>query len=561
MFRDTTEDGSSNALNEAGGFFERQGYEVEVVELSGEFSEQTLQRAATKVDEGDLVLFANAGGDAGRVMERILSLSSHAGLRARNDSLQAHNDTLTRNNADLQGRNDSLRAHNDSLQADNDTLARDNAALQGRNDTLQADNDTLVRDNAALQGRNDSLSRDNADLQGRNDTLQADNDTLTRSNADLKGRNSTLQASNDTLTRDNADLQGRNNTLTRDNADLQGKNDTLTKDNAALQGRNNTLQADNDSLTRDNAALQADNIALWNESREDALTKVLNRRGYEQDARQFIQRNELFILICVDINDFKLFNDIYGHNIGDQVLISLAGEFRTLVQRGDIIARSGGDEFQLLVARPNAEFMQQASDFFNSVHSLEYGGQKYTYTLSAGFASWPEQTSSFSVLTKMADSALYHAKMLSREKFWKYEPDMDNDLRASLGFNARNLAETAPGAMLICKADGRGEILFANPVCARLFGYGSLSEFTTAVKYFLPVIDPEDKDRVDAYLARMAENPDDATRWEKCVSYRICRKDGTMRSIKTVGRMIANEHFGEVFYAFLFDCGITGEKG
>lgn len=222
--------------------------------------------------------------------------------------------------------------------------------------------------------------------------------------------------------------------------------------------------------------------------------------------------------------------------------------------------RSGGDEFQLMIARPNAAFMQRASEFFNGVHSVNYQGQKYTYTLSAGFAAWPEQTTSFATLCKMSDSALYHAKMLSKEKFWKYTPDMDHDLRVSLGFNAKNLAENAPGAMLICKADSKGEILFANPLCAWLFGYDSVYDFTGAIKYFLYAVDPEDAEKADTYLKEMAESPDDEALWEKCVSYRIRKKDGSPRSVKTVGRIVTNEHFGKVFYAFLFDCSVADHK-
>lgn len=417
----------------------------------------------------------------------------------------------------------------DGVQAERD-------ALQADNDDLRAHNDSLNSDNAGLRASNDELTRDNA-------SLQASNDTYVRIN-------SSLQEFNESLARDNESLTRNNESLTRDNDALRASNSGLTRDNDALT-------AGNDALRADNTALLADNDTLSHDSREDALTHIMNRRGYEQDWPQFMLDHPSFILISVDINDFKLFNDLFGHHIGDQLLMSLANEFRALVPKDALVARSGGDEFVLLVPGPDEAWMQEADGFFNSTHSFEFEGMTYTYMLSGGFAAYPEQTDSFATLTRMADSALYHAKMLAKDKFFKYTPEMENDFRVTLGFNARSLAATAPGAMLVFKSEGDHEILFANDLCAELFGYPSVAEFLGANQGLFCLVCPEDRDRLDHHLAERAAHPDACQ--ASSASYRVMGRDGSSHTVLAVERMTENERFGRVFHTIFFDPETIGE--
>ena len=293
------------------------------------------------------------------------------------------------------------------------------------------------------------------------------------------------------------------------------------------------------------------------QAERDALTHIMNRRGYEQDWPQFMLDHPTFILISVDINDFKLFNDLFGHHIGDQLLVSLANEFRALIPKDALVARSGGDEFVLLVPGPDEAWMQEADGFFNSTHSFEFEGMTYTYMLSGGFAAYPEQTDSFATLTRMADSALYHAKMLAKDKFFKYTPEMENDFRVTLGFNARSLAATAPGAMLVFKSEGDHEILFANDLCAELFGYPPVAEFLGANQGLSCLVCPEDRDRFDRSLTEQAAHPD--ARRQSSATYRLMSRDGSVRTVLAVERMSENDRFGRVFHAVFFDPETIGE--
>ena len=269
----------------------------------------------------------------------------------------------------------------------------------------------------------------------------------------------------------------------------------------------------------------------------------MNRRGFDQDAQVFLDNHSSLILIDVDINDFKLFNDIYGHHIGDQLLIALADDFRQFVPAGDLLCRSGSDEFTLIIANPSKVWMKKAYDFFNGVHSFNFENVLYTYTLSAGFSSYPDQTKDLSALTRMADTALYHAKMIAKEKFWKYAPDMDYDFRYSLGFNAKNLSESSPAAMLIYKADAQRKILFLNQLCAELFGYDSINDMLQTSASFTAFVDAASCNTIDSYLQ------DDSS--FQYPELHIQCKDGSSKEVFCTGRLSENEHFGSICFCFL----------
>lgn len=542
-------------LGEVRRALETEAHDVDIVRVNPGLSDDLAAKALALLGNADVVVFGNGDQASKGFVEKLLLLSD--GLHAERDALQASNDELTRDNDDLRESNARLTRDNAGLRESNAGLERDNDDLRASNAGLTQDNDDLRRHNDSLQASNDTYARINSSLQESNDELTRDNDSLRASNDTYMRINSSLQESNDSLTRDNVGLRATNDSLTRDNASLRESNDGLQAHNDSLTRDNAGLRESNEGLTRDTDDLRASNVSLRHDSREDALTRVMNRRGLDQDCPAFVRTHANLILISVDINDFKLFNDIFGHHIGDQLLKALAEEFRALVPEDDILARSGGDEFALVIANPTEAWMHKASDFFNRVHSFEFEGVRYTYSLSAGFAAYPEQTDSLETLFRMADSALYHAKMLAKDKFFKYAPEMDNDLRMSLGFNARGLASTAPGAMLIFKAAGSHELLFANTLCAEFFGYPSVSDFMNAERSLSHLVSQDDVDQVDRHIADQVAQPD--LHGQTCVSYRVQCGDGRTRPVLAVERMSLNEHFGYIFHAFLFDPAFVGE--
>ena len=88
-------------------------------------------------------------------------------------------------------------------------------------------------------------------------------------------------------------------------------------------------------------------------TREDPLTSLANRRElldrFEQEKIRFLRNGRAFALIMADIDDFKMFNDTYGHNYGDDILKTLASLLRSMIRSQDTVGRWGGDEFLILL--------------------------------------------------------------------------------------------------------------------------------------------------------------------------------------------------------------------
>lgn len=87
---------------------------------------------------------------------------------------------------------------------------------------------------------------------------------------------------------------------------------------------------------------------------QDGLTKLLNRWGFDVIMATAGEDTSLkkAALIAIDLNNFKSFNDIYGHDNGDVLLRTFAEELVKLVGKGGTVARNGGDEFQILLENP-----------------------------------------------------------------------------------------------------------------------------------------------------------------------------------------------------------------
>lgn len=118
----------------------------------------------------------------------------------------------------------------------------------------------------------------------------------------------------------------------------------------------------------------------------DPLTGLYNRIGFEKKVRQWKKANgdKIFLLAILDIDDFKTFNDRYGHLLGDQVLMHLAGSMYDIfkINRDTYMERNGGDEFLLFMGGTSIrELEKRLMDFSQASHVLTLEGKKYRYTL------------------------------------------------------------------------------------------------------------------------------------------------------------------------------------
>jgi diguanylate cyclase (GGDEF)-like protein len=172
--------------------------------------------------------------------------------------------------------------------------------------------------------------------------------------------------------------------------------------------------------------LNAANRELQRLSSTDGLTGIPNRRAFDSIVQREWRRCERLkkpiALVMLDVDHFKLFNDKYGHQAGDECLKCVAAQAMAVRRRPtDVAARYGGEEFVLVLGETDADGAQLvASRLCQMVVELKiphYASSSQNLTVSCGVACVvPERDLSLEVLLKSADHALYRAKAAGRSR-------------------------------------------------------------------------------------------------------------------------------------------------
>jgi diguanylate cyclase (GGDEF)-like protein len=170
------------------------------------------------------------------------------------------------------------------------------------------------------------------------------------------------------------------------------------------------------------------NKALQTLSYIDPLTKVINRRAFENklDAMFAAKRKpDAATFIFFDIDYFKAVNDTHGHDAGDQVLCIVASALTDIFADTAIVARVGGDEFNILVYEPLtvAEIDSlMAALRVRLKETVLDTGTALPVSYSAGLAVYPQDSTDVKQLVECADKALYHVKEMGRNNhFWYHD--------------------------------------------------------------------------------------------------------------------------------------------
>ena len=155
----------------------------------------------------------------------------------------------------------------------------------------------------------------------------------------------------------------------------------------------------------------------------DPLTGVSNRRHLmetlEKETRRSARSGRPFALLMVDVDQFKKFNDLYGHIVGDEALTAVAGVLRFVMREADHVARYGGEEFMVILPDTDVAGGVLAAERVReqlSEHILSVGNGAARVTVSTGVAEFPVDGSTPEELIASADAALYRAKRSGRDR-------------------------------------------------------------------------------------------------------------------------------------------------
>jgi len=124
-------------------------------------------------------------------------------------------------------------------------------------------------------------------------------------------------------------------------------------------------------------------------------------------------------LILCDIDHFKRINDTYGHPFGDEVLRQVAKLFARVVRTVDLAARTGGEEFAILLEDSDPDGAWKVAERLRLLvcgTSINSGGESVPVSISLGIASFPQDANNMEKLVSCADQALYQAKGKGRNR-------------------------------------------------------------------------------------------------------------------------------------------------
>jgi diguanylate cyclase (GGDEF)-like protein/PAS domain S-box-containing protein len=165
----------------------------------------------------------------------------------------------------------------------------------------------------------------------------------------------------------------------------------------------------------------------------DLLTKLPNRAmlrdRLDLAIKQAERSGETLIVMFLDLDRFKLINDSFGHVVGDQLLVEVAGRLKAEIRTGDTLARLGGDEFMLLLPQPTSREQAEsvAQKLIDSLQQPFYLRGKEVYiNVSIGISVFPVDSKDINTLIKNADMAMYEVKSAGKNGYTFYTARLEH---------------------------------------------------------------------------------------------------------------------------------------
>ncbi len=198
---------------------------------------------------------------------------------------------------------------------------------------------------------------------------------------------------------------------------IRGSNRDITERKRA----EDDLQLANEKLRLQLAEIEKLQIILREQALQDPLTNLYNRRYMEEGLRMELARASRegyhVSVALLDMDNLKIFNDNFGHAVGDKALVLLSEKLKELTRTDDIVCRYGGDEFLIVLHKTNLEDGFKRVDQWRKTMEevrIPHQGLEINITFTGGIATYPIHGETLETVIKVADDALYQAKKKGR---------------------------------------------------------------------------------------------------------------------------------------------------
>ena len=199
---------------------------------------------------------------------------------------------------------------------------------------------------------------------------------------------------------------------------------TLTLE-AQVAARTRELRSSNAALEQANEDLARAVDELERLANTDGLTQVSNHRAFQEalamETRRCARNKQPMVLLMIDVDHFKSYNDTHGHPAGDKVLVQLCRILQRSLRNTDVVARYGGEEFAvILMDTPLESGVEVAQKLRLAIRQTAFPGARKSQpsgrlTISVGIAGLPVHGTTAAELIAAADRALYDAKRAGRD--------------------------------------------------------------------------------------------------------------------------------------------------
>jgi len=192
-----------------------------------------------------------------------------------------------------------------------------------------------------------------------------------------------------------------------------------------------------DSLVQEIQSRQIAEEQVVYQAQHDGLTGLINRQHLNHllssAITDSISHSHSGSVIFIDLNKFKPINDVMGHTIGDQILLSFAQRLQSLANANIDVARFGGDEFILVIKKLPKNHQQVIEQTIQKINDLlsspiVFESNSYKLTCCIGYAIFPQQSSDVTNIIKFADIAMYEAKKANTLQAIQYSTNMSDKI-------------------------------------------------------------------------------------------------------------------------------------